>query len=135
MVSASIAPLQFATAVSTEKQLLSIILLKVLNPALTASQVLPRCRHSANLRCAVGGWRLRARSWRRRGLHCRSHGRKTCKFAQTFRRVTAPLAPSPSYAPARTVLFLLLSSQPLLFFYKFPRYNALVCFNFYKINS
>jgi hypothetical protein len=35
-------------------------------------------------------------AWRRRGFHCRSDGRKTSKFAQTFGRVTAPLAPNRS---------------------------------------
>jgi hypothetical protein len=33
-------------------------------------------------------------AWRRRGLHCRSDGRKTSKSAQTFRRATPPLAPN-----------------------------------------
>ena len=33
-------------------------------------------------------------AWRRRGFHCRLDGRKTSKFAQTFGRVTAPLAPN-----------------------------------------
>ena len=35
-------------------------------------------------------------AWGRRGFHCRSDGRKTCKFAQTFRRVTSLLAPNRS---------------------------------------
>jgi hypothetical protein len=35
-------------------------------------------------------------AWRKRGFHCRSDGRKTCKSAQTFGRVTAPLAPNRS---------------------------------------
>ena len=43
MVSASIASLQFATAVSIEKLLLCNIFLKSFIPALTASQVLPYC--------------------------------------------------------------------------------------------
>jgi hypothetical protein len=46
-----------------------------------------------------------AAAWRRRGFHCRSHGRKTCKFAQTFRRVTAPLAPNRSLAAGFLSLF------------------------------
>ena len=33
-------------------------------------------------------------AWRRRGFHCRSYGRQTSKFAQTFGRATAPLAPN-----------------------------------------
>ncbi|MCL1849831.1 MAG: hypothetical protein FWF70_00210, partial [Bacteroidetes bacterium] len=33
-------------------------------------------------------------AWRRRGFHCCSDGRKTSKFAQTFGRATAPLAPN-----------------------------------------
>jgi hypothetical protein len=35
-------------------------------------------------------------AWRRRGFHCRSDWSITCKFAQTFGRATAPLAPNPS---------------------------------------
>ena len=49
--------------------------------------------HSPSLRCPPLACNVPA-AWRRRGLHCRSDGRKTSKFAQTFGRATAPLAPN-----------------------------------------
>ena len=45
--------------------------------------------------CAISGLRDNVpAAWRRRGFHYRSDGRKTSKFAQTFGRATAPLAPN-----------------------------------------
>ena len=56
-------------------------------------------------------------AWRRRGFHCRSDGSKTSKFAQTFGRATAPLAPN---RPLSAGIFFLFIICDYICFHKFP---------------